>query len=118
MGSAQTTDRDRCDVLGASGRRLHLIEHGWLPAMRGTRLYAYRLPAEAFEPFGEPIPHAHVARVAVEPLGPPEPIGDLTELHAAAGIDLRAVDDLRGERDRIAASTLGFSAIRMRNASR
>ncbi|WP_341874248.1 DUF6886 family protein [Micromonospora orduensis] len=40
-------DRDR--VIGAGcGERVHAIEYGWLEAMRGARLFAYRLPADRF----------------------------------------------------------------------
>ena len=50
------------------------------------------------------------------PLGPAEPVGDLLELHAAAGIQLRVLDNLWPFWDAVISSTLGFSAIRMRNA--
>jgi uncharacterized protein (TIGR00106 family) len=67
-----TTDADRDRIIGAGcGQRVHVIEHGWLEALRTVRLYAYRLPADRFQPVGEPEPHAHVAAEPVEPLGPP-----------------------------------------------
>ena len=46
----------------------------WLEAIRTTRLYAYRLPADRFRPFSPTDPYAHVATEAVRPLGPAEPI--------------------------------------------
>jgi hypothetical protein len=107
-------DRDR--IIGAGcGTRVHAIEYGWLDALRSTRLYAYRLPADRFQPFGNP-PHAHVSVEPVEPLGPPEPVPDLVRCHAEAGIQLRVLDNLWPFWDEVIASTLSFSGIRLRNA--
>ena len=106
-------DQDR--LLGPAASRLHAVEYGWLDALRTTRLYAYRLPANAFTPFGEDA-HAHVATGPVTPLGPAEPVGDLLGLHEQAGIHLRVLDNLWPLWDRITTSTLGFSGIRLRNA--
>jgi hypothetical protein len=112
-----TTDGDRDRIIGAGcGNRVHAIEYGWLDAVREVRLFAYRLPADRFRPFGEPEPHAHVADEPVEPLGPPEPVGDLLRCHAAAGIQLRLLDNLWPFWDEVIASTVGFSGIRLRNA--
>lgn len=111
-----TSDDDQDRIIGAGcGTRVHAVEYGWLEPMRSVRLYAYRLPAAAFRPIGEP-PHAHVAVQPVEPLGPAERVGNLFELHAAAGIQLRVLDTLWPFWDRVVASTLGFSGIRLRNA--
>jgi hypothetical protein len=113
----RTTDRDRERIIGAGcGERVHAIEYGWLAAMRTTRLYAYRLPAELFRPFGGPEPHARVAVRPVTPLGPAEPVGDLLECHAAAGIQLRVLDNLWPFWDAVTASTVLFSGIRLHNA--
>jgi hypothetical protein len=81
-----------------------------------VRLYAYRFDAEAFEPFGAP-PYAMVATRPVTPLGPAEPVGDLLALHEAAGIQLRLVANLWAFMDEVAASSLGFSGIRLRYAA-
>jgi len=67
-----TTDADRDRIIGVGcGDRVHAIEYGWLEAMRKARLFAYRLPADRFRPFGSPEPHAHVAVEPVEPLALP-----------------------------------------------
>jgi hypothetical protein len=58
-----------------------------------------------------------VAERPVTPLGPPDRVGDLFALHAAAGIQLRVLPDLWGFADAAASSTLEFSGIRLRNAS-
>jgi len=112
-----TTPEDRDRIIGPGcGDRVHAIEYGWLEALRTTQLYAYRLPAERFRPIGEPVPHAHVAVEPMEPLGPPEPVGDLLRCHAEAGIQLRVLDNLWPFWDAVVASTVGFSGIRLRNA--
>lgn len=113
-----TTVADRERLIGAGcGTRVHVIEYAWLSALQTTRLFAYRLPADRFRPFGDPgNPHAQVAEEPVEPLGPPEPVGDLPARHAEAGIQLRVLDNLWPFWDEVVTSTAGFSGIRLRNA--
>jgi hypothetical protein len=114
-----TTAADRERLLGpGGGERVHAVEYGWLEAIRTTRLYAYRFDAGAFGPFpaGSARPHAWVATEPVEPLGPAEPVGDLLDLHAEAGIQLRVLPNLWEFWDGVVASTLGFSGIRMANS--
>ncbi|MFI6601736.1 DUF6886 family protein [Nonomuraea sp. NPDC050536] len=113
-----TTGEDADRIIGAGcGDRVHAVEYGWLKAIMDVRLYAYRLPAEHFTPIGDP-PHAVVARIPVEPLGPPEPVSDLFDLHEQAGIQLRVLDNLWPFWNEVTASTLEFSGIRLRNARR
>ncbi|MFC6082462.1 DUF6886 family protein [Sphaerisporangium aureirubrum] len=112
-----TTEADRERILGPGcGERMHAIEYRWLEAMRTVKLYAYRFPADSFTPFGTPYPNAHVATEPVEPLGPPEPVGDLFALHEEAGIHLRVLPGLWPFWDAVTRSTLGWSGIRLRNA--
>jgi hypothetical protein len=80
--------------------------------MRAAGVVAYRLPAETFEPWDR----FWISPVAVEPLERID-LGDLVERHAAAGIALEADDDLLGLWERVIASSLDFSGIRLRNAS-
>ena len=111
-----TTDEDRALFLGpGGGERVHAVEYGWLEAIRTAELYAYRFAAEDFRPFGL-YTHAHVCEHEVRPLGPAEPVGDLLELHEAAGIQLRVLPNLWTFWDAVTASSLGFSGIRLRNA--
>jgi hypothetical protein len=113
----QTSTADRERIIGPGcGVRVHAIEYGWLPALRDVRLYAYRLPAAAFQPIGDPVPHAMVSTDPVAPLAPAEPVGDLLRLHEEAGIQLRVLANLWPFWDAVTASTLGFSGIRLRNA--
>jgi hypothetical protein len=107
-----TSEGDRERIIG-DGNRVHALEYRWLEAMRTVELYAYRLPAADFEPFGD---YCQVARHTVRPLGPPERVGDLFALHEEAGIQLRVLPNLWPFWDRVTASTLGFSGIRLGNA--
>ncbi|MGA5303232.1 DUF6886 family protein [Nucisporomicrobium flavum] len=108
-----TVDADR-RLLGAG--RVHAIEYGWLHRMQTARVYAYRFDAAPFRPIGTPRPYAMVATEPVQPLGPPEPVGDLLALHEEAGIELRLVRELWPLWDLIVASSLQVSGIRLRNA--
>jgi hypothetical protein len=58
----------------------------------------------------------YVSRDSVMPLATVE-IDDCVRKHADAGIELRVVDDLWPLWDRVIASTLQFSGIRLRNAA-
>jgi hypothetical protein len=114
--TSSAADRER--ILGpGGGQRVHAVEYGWLDAIRAVRLYAYRLSADLFRPFGDPEPHAVVATEPVAPLGPAEPVGDLFALHEEAGIQLRVLPNLWPFWDAVIGSTLGFSGIRLRNAA-
>jgi hypothetical protein len=115
--SSRTTTADAAIILGpGSGPRVHAVEYGWLPRIQSVDLFAYRLTADAFEPFGEPEPHAFVATEVVRPLGPPERVGDLLALHEADGIQLRVLPRLGAFWEAVTASTLEFSGIRLGNA--
>lgn len=114
-----TTPDDQDRIIGAGcGVRVHAIEHAWVDAMRTTKLYAYRFADEPFHHVAAPgaDPHALVATTPVRPLGPPEPVGDLIEAHAEAGIQVRLLPNLWPFWDKVIESTVGFSGIRLRNA--
>jgi hypothetical protein len=105
-----TTEEDR-SWLG--GERVHAIEYNALEWMRTVELFAYRLPADDFEPFRD---YCHVSTRTVRPLGPAERVGDLFALHEEAGIQLRVLPNLWPFWDRVIAGSLGFSGIRLANA--
>ena len=88
----------------------------WLPEVRAARIFAYRLPPESFTRY-ERAAGYWVSRSAVEPLEVIE-LGDLLAKHAAAGIELRIVPALAPLWERVVASTLEFSGIRLRNLGR
>jgi hypothetical protein len=109
-----TSDADVDRFLGGErGLRVHAVQADWLPLLRSARVYAYELPSDGFERY----PRANgywVARGAVEPVSVAG-LGDLLERHAAAGIELRIVPALEPLWERVAASSLAFSGIRLRN---
>jgi Family of unknown function (DUF6886) len=108
-----TTDDDVDRFLsGDRGRRVHVIEPAWLDPMRTTRVVAYRMPEQTFEPWDR----FWISRAAVEPLELVE-LGDLLARHAAAEIELRIAPNLLSLWDSVVASTLDFSGIRLRNAA-
>jgi hypothetical protein len=106
------SDRDRIVGVGG-GERVHVIEYGWLDALRTTTVYAYRFAADTFRPLGDA---ALVSTEPVTPLAPPEPVGDLIRCHAEAGIQLRVLPNLWEFWAEVIVSTLDFSGIRLRNA--
>jgi hypothetical protein len=91
------------------------MEAGWLDRMRACRLYAYRLPAGPFRP-DDTVGGYWVTTATVEAT---ERVaaGDLLDLHAAAGIELRITPSLRPFWDQVVASTVEFSGSRLRNAA-
>ena len=108
-----TTDDDVDRFLGGDRlRRVHVIEPAWLERMRSAELYAYEFPVATFEPEDR----YWISSVAVEPSRRIE-LDDLLGLHAAAEIELRIAPRLIELWDRVVASTLDFSGIRLRNAT-
>jgi hypothetical protein len=110
----QTSDEDAQRFLLGAADRVHAVESGWLEAIRTARVVAYRLPEETFEPHPE-VGGYWVSREPVEPVEVVE-IGDLLARHAEAGIELRLVRSLAPLWQRVIASSLEFSGIRLRNA--
>jgi hypothetical protein len=109
-----TSDEDVERFLGGDrDARVHAVEGSWLPALREASLFAYRLPSESFSRY-ERAAGYWVSRTAVEPLEVVE-LDDLLAMHAAAAIELRIVPSLPPLWERVAASTLEFSGIRLRN---
>ncbi|MBI3460442.1 hypothetical protein HY009_05885, partial [Candidatus Acetothermia bacterium] len=53
--------------------RVHAIESVWFDRLRQTKLYAYRLSSDTFEPYGEADGHwvsrQEVVPLAIEPVG-------------------------------------------------
>jgi hypothetical protein len=102
-----TTDQDvETFLAGDRTRRVHVVERAWLEPMRTTRVLAYRLPESTFERWDR----FWISHSAVEPL-------ELVERHAKADIELAIDDDLAALWQRVIASTLDFSGIRLRNAT-
>jgi len=112
--SEYTTDDDVDRWLdGDRTRRVAVIETGWLERFRAVRLYAYRLPSETFEPWDK----FFVSRETMTPVELIE-VGDLLVRHGDAGTELRIAPALYPLWDRVIATTLDYSGIRLRNAVR
>jgi Family of unknown function (DUF6886) len=111
---AKTSDDDVERWLGGDRtRRVAVIETGWLDRMRAVELYAYRLPADTFEPWDK----FFVSRETVVPQEVVA-LGDLLARHAEAGTDFRVEPALYPLWDEVVETTLDFSGIRLRNAVR
>lgn len=112
-----TTEEDRRYLLGpGSHRRVHAVEYRWLDRIAGCELFRYTLPADTFELVVGDAPHAYVSQAAVAPLGPPDPLPPLLELHERARIQLRVLDNLWPWWDKVVETTLGHSGVRLANA--
>jgi hypothetical protein len=99
---------------GRSGRVV-AVERAWLAAIKTCRLYCYDLPAEGFV-LQDAIAGYWLARQPVVPLRC-RPIADVPAALAERGAELRVLENLWQLHDAVAASSLDFSMIRMRNAA-
>jgi hypothetical protein len=93
-------------------RRVHVVEPEWLGRMQRARVYAYRMPEATFELEDR----FWVSAAPVDAIERVE-LGDLIALHADARIELRIAPALLELWDRVVASTLDYSGIRLRNAT-
>ncbi len=111
--SARTTPEDRDRFFGhTSSGRIHVVELGWLEAIRTCELSAYRLPPETFEP--HEVGGYWTSPSTVEPLERID-VGDLLTRHAEAGIELRFTPSIWTWWQEVAFSSLEFSGSRLRN---
>ena len=111
---SETTPEDAERYLHGTSGRIHAIEGAWLERVRAARVVAYRLPREPFAPHPE-VGGYWVTEQPVEPVELVE-LGDLLRRHAEAEIELGVVPNLWPLWNRVIASTLEFSGIRLRNA--
>lgn len=109
----ETTPADVERFLGSS-QAVVAVESGWLERLRSCRLYCYHLRPETFESLDECAGY-FVSRVAVVPAFV-EVFDDVIGELLRRGIELRFMPSLWSLHDAVAASTLQFSLIRMRNA--
>jgi hypothetical protein len=96
------------------GPRTTAEDADWWERFRAARLWLYLMPAASFEVHDERAGY-YVSREPVAPLARVE-LDDVIRLHAEAGIELRVTNELWPLWDRVVASTLEFSGIRLRNA--
>jgi len=95
--------------------RVHVVEGGWLEQLRMCRLYAYRLPSEFFAPHD--VGGYWVSSKPVEADERVE-VGDLLTRHAEAEIELRITPSIWTFWDLVVHSTVEFSGMRLRHATR
>ncbi len=108
-----TTAEDVRRFLGSSAAVV-AIEQGWLEPLRSCRLYCYHLPPETFERTDDCAGY-FVSRAAVVP-GAIDVVDDPVAKLQRRGVELRVLSNLWLLHDAVAASSLQFSIIRMRNA--
>jgi hypothetical protein len=97
-------------------RRMIVMEQRWRPKFTDTVLYIYEMPPETFEPVDASAGY-YVSRVALVPLGVHQIRDPALEI-AKRGYEIRFVPDLWPIRDGVVKSTLDYSILRMRNATR
>jgi hypothetical protein len=113
--TTSTTAEDREAFFGQSAAaRIHVMEAAWLPRMRACRLFAYRLPPGSFRPHDEVGGYWISSDIvtATERLT----VDDLLGRHVAAGIELRITPSIWPFWQRVVASTVEFSGLRLRNS--
>jgi hypothetical protein len=109
----ETSGEDaECFLAGDRSRRVHALQSDWVDRFRNARLTAYRLPQEPFEPHD--VGGYWIAREAVSPIERVE-LDDLLARHVEAQIELRVVPDLTRLWERVVASTLEYSGVRLAN---
>ncbi len=108
----KTTPEDVAFLNG--GTRVHAIERDWWDRFRAARVHLYLMPPATFTVHA-PEAGYYVSRESVTSLARVD-IDDLVAAHATAGIELQVLDNLWPLWDRVIASSLEFSGIRLRNA--
>lgn len=115
-----TTEADRRTFLGhTDAKAIVTVEGAWRERITASRLYVYRLPPESFMPVvPEDAPGFHGAYLSHETVYPlsVEPVGDLFAALTKVDVEIRLTPSLWPFWDAVAASTLHFSGIRLRNA--
>ena len=101
-------------MAGTAARYVVAIESAWLPEVRRATLYRYDFDPAPFQCL---LPDAgyFIARQSIIPVAV-TPIPDLLAALLEFDVELRVMPSLWGLRDRVVASTLQYSIIRMRNA--
>lgn len=101
-------------MASTSAQYVVAIESRWLPRVLTERLYRYDLPDDSFTPLDAGAGY-YISREPVVPQAV-TPIDDLLGALLGHDVELRVMPSLWKLSDAVAASTLQFSIIRMRNA--
>lgn len=98
--------------------KIIVIENQWLEQLRNTKLYVYFFAEEKFNLFEEAKTAGYyISSEEIVPIKV-EPVGDLMERILSKKVELRFTPDLFPIKNRVASSTLDFSIIRFRNATK
>lgn len=97
-------------------RRICAAESHWVDGIRSARLYRYEFDGSQFEPWPE-ADGQYISSDIVRPLAV-EVLDDLLALHVAAEVEIRFTPRLGTLMDRMLASGLPFSFVRIRDARR
>lgn len=113
----RTTVSDDEHFFGIStARSIIAIEARWIEPAMNIPVYAYEMPAKAFEALDSHAGH-YISRVAVEPLRVRKISNPLAEM-LKHDVEVRIVKYLPSLHESVAKSTLSFSNTRLRNAAR
>jgi hypothetical protein len=113
VGSTTDDDVERW-LDGDRARRVAVVECDWLERLRSVKLYAYRMPRAPFDVVRDD--RFYIASTTVEAIERVE-VGDLLARHADAGIELRIAPALYPLWDKVIATSLDYSGIRLRNTA-
>ncbi|MFT4154755.1 DUF6886 family protein [Parafilimonas sp.] len=112
----KTTQQDRDIFLVQSNTKFVVaIEAAWLSAAQHTAIFCYELPADNFK-LADACAGYFVSYVPVNPLSVTCIGNPLKALLQRGNIELRVMPSLQTLSIKVAASSLAFSIIRMRNA--
>jgi len=110
-----TSEADRTQILGSLDiQRLMIVEEGWKQRIAETPLFIYEFSPESFE-LCDANAGYYISRQTIRPVAR-QTINDCFTALADHGIELRFLPNLCSLRDKVLASTIGFSMMRMRNA--
>src|SRR5262245_12878921 len=114
FASEHTSPADRDRLLGASEAVVAFESH-WLDRVRQARLYCYHLPHEEFTCV-DPCAGYWQSTEAIIP-SKVEVFDDCLAALVSRGVEVRILPTLWSLHDQVISSSVGFSMIRMRNAT-
>jgi hypothetical protein len=112
--AGRKTTADDIDRFLGSSAAVIAVESAWFDRIRSCRLYCYEMPPETFACIDDCAAY-FVSRQTVVPKRIVV-VDDLISALLERGVELRFLPNLLPLRDAVAASTLRFSIIRIRNA--
>lgn len=107
-------DCPRVTFAEQSGARVIAVEEAWLERIHACQLYLYEFDPAGFELLDAGAGY-YIARAEQKPIAVTQ-MADLVAELAKRNVDFRILPSLWELRDAVAASSLEFSIIRMRNA--